>query len=149
MLALVLSLIPFFLYLPNFPMIGLVAFLTNWIMCLTILTCILVLVFANDRSISRKKWHLAILHQCFQFSLVLSYCFLIYWFVIHAYRSDAIRATIWTELYALTVHIFPTVSLLLIYSTMKIRVVNSQWIWLIPVHIIYDIVNCGFTKLKG
>ena len=80
---------------------------------------------------------------------MLSYCFLIYWFVIHAYRSDAIRATIWTELYALTVHIFPTVSLLLIYSTMEIRVVNSQWIWLIPVHIIYDIVNCGFTKLKG
>ena len=149
MLALVLSLIPLLLYIPNFPLLSLVSYLTNWIMCLTVLTCTLVLLFANDPKINRKKWHLAILHQCFQFNFVFSYCFLIYWFTIHAYRPAHLRATIWTEMYCLTAHTFPMVSLLLIYSTMEIKVVGSQWYWVIPVHIFYAIVNFGFTKRNG
>ena len=65
MLALLLAFIPFLLNVILFPLLTLVAFLTNWIECLTLLTCILVLWFSSDPEIHEKKWRLALLHTCF------------------------------------------------------------------------------------
>ena len=149
LLALLLTSICVVMFFCLFPPISLLFFFTHWIMMMTLLTCILVLVFAADPKIQEKKWKLAFLHLLFSVSLISSYCFLLYWILLHSSITERYQNNFWIILYMYLVHTLPSISLFLIYITTEIRVLKRQWVIMLPLHCVYDYVNYVGTKALG
>ena len=77
----------------------------------------------------------------FELSLILSYNFLVYWLVIHAYRDEKIRENSWFDFWMHIVHIMPCISLWILAKTTRLRVIQEHWVVLIPVLLVYDFIN--------
>ena len=136
----------FVLGLSLFPWIMNLFFLTNWIMILTFLTCLMQLCLHSKQvSGSARVWLLGVTNFSFELSLILSYNFLIYWLVIHAYRDAKIRENLLFDFWMHIVHINPVISLLILAKTTRLRVVKEHWVVLLPVTLFYDFINYGVT----